>query len=167
MAWSPTPPLTLDLTWQGGMRFTGTSGAASIALDGASKSAPTPVQALAFSLAACMSIDLVQILTKGRHGLKALRAHLEGKRRDVEPRHFTAIRLHFALIGCAALAWTERLRTLARLLPTLLIFFTILGGIYGGVFTPTEASAIGAVALVVVALLTLFPRIALWLPSLM
>jgi tripartite ATP-independent transporter DctM subunit len=47
--------------------------------------------------------------------------------------------------------WTERLRTLARLLPTLLIFFTILGGIYGGVFTPTEASAIGAVAVVVVA----------------
>jgi len=73
----------------------------------------------------------------------------------------------FPLIGWAALAWTERLRTLARLLPTLLIFFTILGGIYGGVFTPTEASAIGAVALVVVALLTLFPRIALWLPSLM
>jgi len=58
----------------------------------------------------------------------------------------------FPLIGCAALAWTERLRTLARLLPTLLIFFTILGGIHGGVFTPTEASAIGAVAVVVVAL---------------
>ena len=47
--------------------------------------------------------------------------------------------------------WTERLRALARLLPTLLIFLTILGGIYGGVFTPTEASAIGAVAVVVVA----------------
>jgi hypothetical protein len=32
MASSPTRPVTLDLAWQGGMRFTGTSGAASIAL---------------------------------------------------------------------------------------------------------------------------------------
>jgi len=35
--------------------------------------------------------------------------------------------------------------------PTLVVFATILGGIYGGIFTPTEASAIGAVSVIVVA----------------
>jgi len=114
MASSPTPPLTLDLTWQGGMRFTGTSGMASIALDGAGSSGPTPVQALAFSLAACMSIDLVHILTKGRHALKALRAHLDGKRRDVEPKHFTAIRLHFTVTGDIPPDAVERAIALSR-----------------------------------------------------
>ena len=47
--------------------------------------------------------------------------------------------------------WSERVRALVRLLPTLIVFATILGGIYGGIFTPTEASAIGAVSVVVVA----------------
>lgn len=51
-----------------------------------------------------------------------------------------------------AYAWGERTRSLLRLLPTLIVFATILGGIYGGIFTPTEASAIGAVSVVVVAL---------------
>jgi C4-dicarboxylate transporter DctM subunit len=48
--------------------------------------------------------------------------------------------------------WGERIRALVRLLPTLLIFAVILGGIYGGIFTPTEASAVGAASVIAVAL---------------
>jgi tripartite ATP-independent transporter DctM subunit len=48
--------------------------------------------------------------------------------------------------------WPERLTALTKLLPTTIIFFIVLGGIYGGIFTPTEASAIGAVGVFVVAL---------------
>jgi tripartite ATP-independent transporter DctM subunit len=51
-----------------------------------------------------------------------------------------------------AFAWGVRLHALLRLLPTLLVFGIILGGIYGGIFTPTEASAVGAVAVVAIAL---------------
>lgn len=51
-----------------------------------------------------------------------------------------------------AFPWNERVRSLLRLLPTLIVFATILGGIYGGVFTPTEASAIGAISVIVVAI---------------
>ena len=47
--------------------------------------------------------------------------------------------------------WPERLTALTKLLPTTVIFFIVLGGIYGGIFTPTEASAIGAVGVLVVA----------------
>jgi tripartite ATP-independent transporter DctM subunit len=51
-----------------------------------------------------------------------------------------------------AFPWRARAYSLFRLLPTLAVFAVILGGIYGGVFTPTEASAVGAVAVVVIAL---------------
>jgi tripartite ATP-independent transporter DctM subunit len=46
----------------------------------------------------------------------------------------------------------EKISSLLKLLPTIVIFAVVLGGIYGGVFTPTEASAIGAVGVAVVAL---------------
>jgi C4-dicarboxylate transporter, DctM subunit len=42
-----------------------------------------------------------------------------------------------------AFSWGERFRSLRKLLPLLLIFFLVIGGIYFGVFTPTEAAAIG------------------------
>ena len=93
------PPIVVDLTWQGGMRFVARSAAAEFVLDGPGNSVPTPVQALAGSLAACMGIDLVQILTRGRHPLKALQAHLVGNRRGEEPKYFTEVTLHFAITG--------------------------------------------------------------------
>lgn len=44
-----------------------------------------------------------------------------------------------------------KVRSLVRLLPIFLIFALIIGGIYGGVFDPTEAAAIGVVGVLVVA----------------
>jgi len=98
MALSP-PPIVVDLTWQGGLRFAARSDAAEFVMDGPGNPVPTPVQALAGSLAACMGIDLVQILTKGRHPLKALKMHLVGNRRGKEPKYFTEVTLHFAITG--------------------------------------------------------------------
>ena len=49
-------------------------------------------------------------------------------------------------------SWAERLAALTKLMPTTIIFIIVLGGIYGGVFTPTEASAIGALGVLTVAL---------------
>ena len=40
--------------------------------------------------------------------------------------------------------WKERLSVLKNVWGLLLIFFIVMGGIWGGVFTPTEAGAIGA-----------------------
>jgi len=41
-------------------------------------------------------------------------------------------------------AWRDRLNALSRVWPILVLFLIVLGGIYFGVFTPTEAAAIGA-----------------------
>jgi tripartite ATP-independent transporter DctM subunit len=49
-------------------------------------------------------------------------------------------------------AGSERRRALVAVLPVLLIALTVLGGIYGGVFTPTEGAAVGAFATLLVGL---------------
>jgi C4-dicarboxylate transporter DctM subunit len=41
-------------------------------------------------------------------------------------------------------SWPERLRVLSRIWGIVLLFVIVLGGIYGGVFTPAEAAGIGA-----------------------
>ncbi|MDJ1158518.1 TRAP transporter large permease [Chelatococcus sp. SYSU_G07232] len=43
----------------------------------------------------------------------------------------------------------ERMRSLMAVWPALLIALIVVGGIYGGVFTPTEGAAVGAVAMLV------------------
>ena len=108
------PPIVVDLTWQGGMRFAARSGAAEFVLDGPGNAVPTPVEALAGSLAACMGIDLVQILTKGRHPLKALQAHLVGNRREEAPKRFIEVTLHFAVSGDVPPGAVERAIALSR-----------------------------------------------------
>jgi tripartite ATP-independent transporter DctM subunit len=47
--------------------------------------------------------------------------------------------------------WRERNRSLKGVFPTLLLMVVILGGIYGGVFTATEAGAVGAAASLLIA----------------
>lgn len=41
-------------------------------------------------------------------------------------------------------SYGERFRSLAAVWPVLIVFLVVVGGIYGGIFTPTEAAAIGA-----------------------
>lgn len=48
-------------------------------------------------------------------------------------------------------SWAQRLTALAETWPVLLIFVVVIGGIYGGFFTPTEAASIGTVATAFVA----------------
>jgi tripartite ATP-independent transporter DctM subunit len=44
----------------------------------------------------------------------------------------------------------ERLRSLPSVTPVIIIFLFIMGGIYGGLFSPTEAGAMGATAVLIV-----------------
>lgn len=49
--------------------------------------------------------------------------------------------------------WTEKLTSLKGILPIAIIFLIVIGTLYGGICTPTEASAIGASGVVVVSLI--------------
>jgi C4-dicarboxylate transporter DctM subunit len=55
--------------------------------------------------------------------------------------------------------YRERFRQLARIWPAPLIFVLVIGGIYTGVFTPTEAAAVGALG---TGLVALFNRTFTW-----
>ncbi|MDO4433958.1 MAG: TRAP transporter large permease [Alysiella sp.] len=52
------------------------------------------------------------------------------------------------------MAWRERIQMLKSVWPVVAVFVTVIGGIYGGIFTPTEAAAIGVVAVGLLAWLT-------------
>jgi putative redox protein len=110
----PTPPMTATLAWDSALEFTGLVGKHEVGLDGASYTAPSPMQMLALSLAGCMAIDLVHILKKGRHNLTSLDAAFTGERAPEEPKRFTKIRLHFTLVTDAPPERIDRALRLSR-----------------------------------------------------
>ncbi len=110
----PRNPAIADLTWIGDLRFDATINNHQLTLDSASKAGPTPVETLAVSLAGCMAIDVVHILTRGRHPLTSLRSHLVGERASDDPHRFTRIALHLTLGGGTPRDAAERAVELSR-----------------------------------------------------
>jgi tripartite ATP-independent transporter DctM subunit len=51
-----------------------------------------------------------------------------------------------------SVSWAEKFRSLLGVWEPLVLFLLVMGGIYGGLFTPTEAGAVGATLLFAVAL---------------
>jgi putative redox protein len=91
------PPIHIRLAWDGALRFTGTPNGVPITIDGQSEQGPSPVQAAALGLAGCMAVDVVDILLKGRHTVRAFSADFTGQRAPEPPARFTAIALRFTL----------------------------------------------------------------------
>jgi len=111
---SEKPPVSLDLTWDADLRFSGSSAGIPFVLDSASKAGLSPMQALAAGLAGCMAMDVVHILKKGRHELVGLKMHLLGRRADEPPRRFVAIDLAFEVAGPVPVDQVERAIQLSR-----------------------------------------------------
>lgn len=79
--------------------LSGASGNATITLDSAGVAGPSPVQALAFGLAGCMTMDVAYILTKGRQPFRALRSHLVADRAPEEPHRIVRMHLQVTVEG--------------------------------------------------------------------
>jgi putative redox protein len=108
------PPTILELIWEHDLVFAGKSGDVTMTLDSGSAAGPSPMQALAFGLAGCMSMDVVHVLKKGRHEIRGLRADLTGTRANEEPRRFTALTLHFTMTGDLPAEAVERAIQLSK-----------------------------------------------------
>ncbi|MFN3987227.1 MAG: TRAP transporter large permease [Rhodocyclaceae bacterium] len=52
------------------------------------------------------------------------------------------------------LPWRERWAAVARVWPIVTVFVVVIGGIYGGIFTPTEAAAVGTIATTLLAVIS-------------
>lgn len=92
-----TPKTVVNLAWEEGLRFTATHRGQSWTLDGRNEAGPSPVILLASAVAGCMAIDIVHILTKGRHKVTALETEFSGVRAETDPKRFTRIDLLFTV----------------------------------------------------------------------
>lgn len=73
----------------------------SLTLDtkGDRKSAPTPMELLLISVAACTAVDVVSILQKKRQVVTDYQVEISGERRDEHPRAFTKMHVHHIVYG--------------------------------------------------------------------
>ena len=111
---APKPPTVVELIWEHDLVLAGKSESVKMTLDSHSVAGPSPMQALGFGLAACMAMDVVHIVKKGRHDLRGLRADLKGFRAQETPHRFTRIELHFTLTGSVPTEVVERAVQLSR-----------------------------------------------------
>jgi putative redox protein len=108
------PPVEVELTWEGDLRFRGRAGQAAVVVDSDGRAGPSPVQALALALAGCMSVDVVHILERGRQPLRGLRARLRGERAPEDPHRLVRVDLRFDVTGEVAPDKVERAIALSR-----------------------------------------------------
>jgi putative redox protein len=111
---APPAPTVVELVWTGGRRFTGQAGRATMRLDAGDHPDPTPVQALAFALAGCLAMDVVDILEKGHLAVAGLRVRLVGERVADVPRRFTRFDLRLTVTGEIPSDRVERAVALSR-----------------------------------------------------
>jgi putative redox protein len=93
------PPVTLSLDWRGGMKFVAAADSPAIELDSGAPGITSPPQALAYAVMACMGMDVVDIIQKGRCTVEALTVRFDGVRAEEHPRRFVSMRVHFELTG--------------------------------------------------------------------
>ena len=93
------PSVSLSLDWKGDLRFSNSDGSPSIQLDSNDPAVSSPPQALAYAAMACMAMDVVHILQKGRHDVKALKVAFEGQRAEEHPRRFITMHIRFDITG--------------------------------------------------------------------
>lgn len=107
-------PITAELVWAGNLTFAATSGDTALVVDGDAVAGPSPMQMLAQAVAGCMAIDVVAILTKGRHPLKGLRISCAGERAPQPPRRYVTMTLDFHVTGAVPAPAVERAIALSR-----------------------------------------------------
>ena len=83
-------------------------------LDSNGVDGPSPVDALAAALAGCMSVDVTDILLKGRHALRSLRSQLTADRAQDDPHRFVRVSLHFPIDGPVPSDAVDRAIALSR-----------------------------------------------------
>lgn len=108
------PPTVVELIWEHELVLSGRSGDVRMTLDSESIEGPSPMQAFAFGLAACMAMDVVHMIRKGRHDLRGLKADLTGQRAQDDPHRFTSIALNYTITGDVPATAVERAIQLSR-----------------------------------------------------
>lgn len=108
------PPTRVSINWEGDLRFASGPDEPALVLDSDGAAGPSPMQALGYALMACMGMDIVHILQKGRHPLEGLKASMVGARADDHPRRFTRVEMTFTVTGNVPREAAERAVQLSK-----------------------------------------------------
>jgi putative redox protein len=108
------PPVLAELTWIDALRFDVSSARITTVVDGDSDAGASPVQMLVIGLAACMSIDVVDIIRKGRHPLTGFHSAIVAQRAPEPPTRVVSAQLRFQIRGDVPAAAVERAIALSR-----------------------------------------------------
>jgi len=93
----------VQVRWRENLLFEGGApGRPPIVVDGDSAAAASPVELLLVAAATCSAADVVSILGKQRVALQSLEVVVQGTRREVQPRRYTALRFQFTIAGAGA-----------------------------------------------------------------
>ena len=97
---TPKPTITVRATWVGEHLFdTGRPDGPTARFDGSARAGQNPVDALVSALAACVGIDVVDILGKRRTPPGRLVVDAFAERRATHPRRLELVRLTFTVDG--------------------------------------------------------------------
>ena len=67
--------------------------------NGGQNLAPRPMETLLAGAGGCTAYDVVLILKRGRHDVRHCSCKLTAQRADTDPKVFTAIHMHFTVVG--------------------------------------------------------------------
>jgi putative redox protein len=99
----------IEVAWEGGMRWRGgPEGGPSLLVDGRREEAPSPVDALVLSMAACSGIDVVDYLEKRRTPPTSARVSVRFSRAPSPPKRVTHAHLVFHVATEAPREHVER-----------------------------------------------------------
>jgi uncharacterized OsmC-like protein len=111
---APADTISLSLDWGGELRFRNSWGSPAIELHSGTPGVTSPPQALGYAIMACMAMDVVHVVEKGRGELRAMSVKLMGQRAHEHPRRFLSVTLHFDVTGRVDAPMVERAIELSR-----------------------------------------------------
>jgi putative redox protein len=105
--WSKEADMECTIDWlaANGMAFSAETGSGHLltmdgAPDGGGRNlAPRPMETVLAGTGACAAYDVVTILRRGRHDVRACRVKVSSERAPNDPKVFTEIGLHFIVTG--------------------------------------------------------------------
>ena len=99
---APRPPQIVVAKWTEGQQFeAGVPGHPSILVDGRSKAAPSPFDALMIAIGTCAAVDVVEIMGKRRTPVESCEVEVKVTRAEESPRCLKHVWLTFRIKGAA------------------------------------------------------------------
>ena len=100
--------MALSLVWDSQLDFHAGPDSPALNLASSRDGVYSPMTLLAQAIMGCMAMDVVHILQKGRHDLKALTVSFGGERAAEAPKRYTKVHLTFHIRGAVPKDAIER-----------------------------------------------------------